>query len=405
MDALPGRNGVWRRGSCWLVALVSGLLLVVGCTGTASDSRPTPEASSPADTIARDYWPTTGWRTAKPEDHGINPAQLAMVEDLLSTGYPHVRSVLVVRHGYLVYEQYRHGLDRTSGHDVRSITKSVVGALVGVALAEGKITSVEQTVGELLPAHLPESADSRFANVTVRQLLTMTSGLPGDDESMGGDPRAYDATWASSDWVRHILGQRLVTEPGTRFAYNDATAHLLSAIVANASGESTLAYARDKLFDPLGIRTQNAFEPVLDQSIVSGTHEAYERSSVAWPTDPQGVHFGGSSLRLPARDLAKFGYLYLNGGRWDGQQVVPADYVAAATSAKGSSPNVSAGYGWLWWVGSEGGRTFVAQGRGGQLIYVVPESDLVIVVTSDPEAGGPDPKILINQIIVPAVTR
>jgi CubicO group peptidase (beta-lactamase class C family) len=180
---------------------------------------------------------------------------------------------------------------------------------------------------------------------------------------------------------------------------------LLSAIVANASGESTLAYARDKLFDPLGIRTQNAFEPVLDQSIVSGTHEAYERSSVAWPTDPQGVHFGGSSLRLPARDLAKFGYLYLNGGRWDGQQVVPADYVAGATSAKGSSPNVSAGYGWLWWVGSEGGRTFVAQGRGGQLIYVVPESDLVIVVTSDPEAGGPDPKILINQIIVPAVTR
>lgn len=394
-----------KRGSRWLVMLASGLLLVAGCTGTTSESRPTPEASSPADAVERDYWPTTGWRSAQPEDHGIDPAQLAMIEDQLPKEYRHVRSVLVVRDGYLVYEQYREGLDRTSGHDVRSITKSVVGALIGIALAEGKIASVEQTVGELLPAQLPGSADSRFADVTVRQLLTMTAGLAGDDPSMGGDSRVFEAMWTSSDWVRHVLGQRLVTEPGTRFAYNDATAHLLSAIVANVSGKSTLEYARAKLFEPLGIDTQHALEPVLGESIDSATIEAYEESRVAWPVDPQGVHFGAAFLRLPARDLAKFGYMYLNGGRWDGQQVVPADYVATATTAGGSSPNVSAGYGWLWWLESEGTPTFVAQGRGGQLIYVAPDSDLVIVVTSDPEAGGPNPLLLIIQTILPSVTR
>jgi CubicO group peptidase (beta-lactamase class C family) len=107
----------------------------------------------------------------------------------------------------------------------------------------------------------------------------------------------------------------------------------------------------------------------------------------------------------PGTWLTKFGYLYLNGGRWEGRQLIPADYVAAATSANGSSPNASMGYGWLWWVGSyDGHRTFSAQRYGGQYIYVIPDLDLVTVVTSDPDAGGLDPKTLIMRTILPAVT-
>ena len=125
---------------------------------------------------------------------------------------------------------------------------------------------------------------------------------------------------------------------------------------------------------------------------------------MAWPVDPQGYHFGGGLLRLPARDLAKFGYLYLNGGRWEDKQLIPADYVAAATSPSGSTPNLTKGYGWHWWVATEDGhRTFRAQGYGGQFIYVVPDLDLVAVITSDPDTSGPDPKILITRTIVPAV--
>jgi CubicO group peptidase (beta-lactamase class C family) len=126
---------------------------------------------------------------------------------------------------------------------------------------------------------------------------------------------------------------------------------------------------------------------------------------VAWPVDPQGYHFGAGFLRLPARDLAKFGYLYLNGGRWDGNQLIPADYVTAATSVSGSSPNLSMGYGWHWWVAvEEGHHTFSARGLGGQFIYVVPDLDLVVVITSDVETSGVDPKILITRTILPAVT-
>ena len=139
--------------------------------------------------------------------------------------------------------------------------------------------------------------------------------------------------------------------------------------------------------------------------IDSATVDAYQRASVAWPVDPQGYHYGASDLRLPARDLAKFGYLYLNGGRWDDKQLIPAAYVAAATSSKGSSPNLDNGYGWHWWLDTDGEHpSFFALGRGGQFIYVVPDLDLVTVITSDPEKGG-NPGNLIAQTIVPAVTN
>jgi CubicO group peptidase (beta-lactamase class C family) len=159
-----------------------------------------------------------------------------------------------------------------------------------------------------------------------------------------------------------------------------------------------------RLFDPLGISTDNASEPVLSDFFDSAVQKAYREASVAWPVDPQGYHFGGGFLRLPARDLAKFGYLYLNHGRCDGKQMVPADYVAAGTSPSASTPNLTTGYGWHWWVATEGNhRTFRAQGYGGQFIYVVPDIDLVAVITSEPETSGPDPQILITRTIVPAV--
>jgi CubicO group peptidase (beta-lactamase class C family) len=134
--------------------------LLAACSGSGlNDDRPTLEPSPSEAAVPRDYWPTAGWRTAAPEDHGIDSAALAEIEGQVAKGYPHVRSVLVVRHGYLVYEAYWHGLDQTAGHDVRSVTKSVVATLVGIALAEGKIKSLDQTVGELLAAQSPIVSD------------------------------------------------------------------------------------------------------------------------------------------------------------------------------------------------------------------------------------------------------
>jgi CubicO group peptidase (beta-lactamase class C family) len=133
--------------------------------------------------------------------------------------------------------------------------------------------------------------------------------------------------------------------------------------------------------------------------------KAFEQAPVAWPKDPQGYHFGGGFLRLPARDLAKLGYLYLNDGRWDAAQVVPADYVAASTQRQSDPPVGPGGYGYQWWVTNETGHdSFRAMGFGGQLIQVIPELDLVAVITSDADQERHDAANLVGATIVPAVT-
>jgi CubicO group peptidase (beta-lactamase class C family) len=370
----------------------------VSCTRGAD--RPTAEATGPPE---RTYWPTDDWRTADPADHGFDKNELAEVERLVAQSFTSVHSILIVRDGYLVYEHYWQGFDVDSGHDVRSITKSVVGALVGIALADGRIKGLDQTVGELFPDRLPADADPRMAEVTVRQLLSMTSGLPGDEPDFGGDEAVFEEIEQSPDWVRAILGLPLAAEPGSRFAYSSATSHLLSAIVADATGVSTLAFARERLFGPLGIDTTDAFDPAFTGPPTPEQLDRYNRARVAWPADPQGYQFGWALLKLAARDLAKFGFLYLNAGRWDGEQIVPADYVHASTSPSVSTPDSAYDYGWQWWAPRDDNTgSFLARGRGGQVIYVDPALDLVAVVTCDPEVPRGDAADLVEAAILPA---
>jgi CubicO group peptidase (beta-lactamase class C family) len=235
----------------------------------------------------------------------------------------------------------------------------------------------------------------------------MSSGLAADDASPGGDPGLTVRLRQSRDWVRHILGQKLATRPGATFAYSNASSHLLSAIVADATGRSTLAFARAKLFTPLGIHSEHAFQPVEVADPTRALEQAYEQAAVAWPTDPQGYHTGFGGLKLPARDLAKLGYLYLNGGRWDGVQVVPAGYVRASTQPQSHPPPGSGfdGYGYQWWLASEHGHpSFLAMGFGGQVVQVIPDLDLVVVITTDAANQRYDAQSLVGETIIPAST-
>jgi CubicO group peptidase (beta-lactamase class C family) len=380
--------------------------LAAACTTSTDRQAATGTSQASAGPTQRDYWPTAGWRTAAPAEQGMDPAVLDDLDTMVPDSYPQVRSLLVVRHGYLVYERYWQGVDASDGHNSFSATKSFVSALVGIALRDRHLKGLDQTVEELLVDHLPADADPRLRRVTVRQLLTMTSGLAGDDSSVGGEDGISDRMAQSRDWVRHILGRRLATTPGAEFAYSSASSHLLSAMVADATGQSTLAFARAKLFGPLGVATDDALEQELrDWPPTPAQLEAYEQATVAWPRDPQGYHYGGGFLKLPARDLAKLGYLYLNGGRWDGTQVVPADYVAASTRPQ-SDPSVGPGdYGYQWWVTNETGHdSFRAVGFGGQLIQVIPDLDLVVVITSDADQGRHNAADLVGAVIVSAVT-
>jgi CubicO group peptidase (beta-lactamase class C family) len=410
--AAAGRpGGAARHGWSRLLCALLACLLVAACSsphGRQGQGQTATSRQPSAGPAHRDYWPTAGWRTAAPGDQGMDPAVLDDLDTQVPDRYPQVRSLLVVRHGYLVYERYWHGLDVADGHDVRSVTKSVTSALVGIALAEGRLQSLDQTVAQLLAAHLPKHADPRLGAVTVRQLLTMTGGLAGDERG-GGDERLSKRMAQSRDWVAHILGRRLATKPGTTFAYSNASSHLLSAIVADTTGQSTLAFARARLFGPLGIHSDNAFEPAVRTWPPTPAQErAYQQAAVAWPRDPQGYHFGFGELKLPARDLAKFGYLYLNGGRWDGTQLIPADYVRASTQPNSSLPGLGpeGGYGYQWWTSSvDLHDSFAAVGFGGQRILVIPDLDLVVVITSDAQQQREDAQDLVGQTIIPAVTH
>jgi CubicO group peptidase (beta-lactamase class C family) len=405
--AVSSAGGAPRPGWHWVAVVVVACLLAGGCSGGGQLGGRSTATSRPAGVAAqRDYWPTAGWRTAPPAAVGMN-AGLAADLDAKAAYHPQLRSLLVIRHGELVYERYWHG-DADTGQEAFSVTKSFTGALVGIALGDHQLKSLHQTVGALLARHLPAGADPRLVKVTVGQLLTMTSGLAGDDPSQGGDVSLMQHLQQSRDWVREILGRKLATAPGATFAYSNASSHLLSAIVADATGQSPLAFARARLFNPLGIHTEHALVGVDAPKVSPALRQAYLRAAVAWPTDPQGYHTGFGGLKLPSRDLAKLGYLYLNGGRWDGVQVIPADYVRAATQPQSHPPHSApfGGYGYQWWVAAEHGHpSFLAVGYGGQFVQVIPDLDLVVVITSDGANRRWDAQNLVGEAIIPAVTH
>lgn len=326
----------------------------------------------------------------------MNPGVLAGIDDQAKTAFPGLRSVLVVRGGELVVERYYHGSTASEYHNVFSVTKSVTSALVGIALGDHRLRSLHQTVGELLGQQLPGTADPAMAKVTVEQLLAMTAGIPADPQ--GGD--ALPEMFTSHDWVRFVLGQLLASRPGTRFAYSSEGSQLLSAIVTEATGQSMLAFARAKLFSPLGIATDPAAHPVFTLK----NQSSFERAAFAWAQDPQGYQVGGSFLKLTPRDLAKFGYLYLRDGRWEGRQLIPASYVRASTRIQ-SRPPGPAQYGYHWWVVTQPGPPgFFARGFGGQYVVVLPSLDLVVVITCD-ETSRPGRDVasaLIGEVILPA---
>lgn len=358
-----------------LVVCLLGLLVLQGCIGASHRSR----ASGP--------------------DQRQIAAALARYEDSVGD-FDQVRAIVVAWHDQVVFQRYVESGPQTYW-DVESVTKSVVSTLVGIALAEGRIKSLDQTVATLLPQHAADMSPA-VAGTTLRQLLTMTGGFPSG--TAAGGPAFSHAP----DWVADIL-RHPASPPGDDFVYSNAGAHLVSAILQRATGMSALAYARSRLFGPLDIPTHPAMHGVASLSRLG----VWSSAGFAWPRDPQGVSTGWWGLKLRPLDLLELGELYLAKGRWHGRQVVPASWVEAATSAQvdaSSSPvDAGEGYGYLWWTGhADGSWTYTAAGFGGQLIEVVPDRDLVVVTATevrldDPTSHGIDLDVLqtaVNDAIV-----
>ena len=319
-----------------------------------------------------DYWPTDGWRTSSPEAQDVDGDLLALMLAHIDERDIDIHGLVIVRHGYIIAEAYYEPYSETMQHTLASIAKSLTSILIGMAMHQGAITSVDQRLVDFFPDRTIANLDARKQAITLEHLLTMTAGF--DCRDAGN--RTVEQMIRRPDWVQFMLDLPMSRDPGTDFNYCNGVSHLLSAIVHETTGMTALELAREQLFPTLGI------------------------GRVTWERDPDGNPAGGWGLYMTPRDMARLGILYLNDGAWDGEQLVPADYVAAST--RRHSSDATMGYGYQWWVSSA--VDFRAIGAGGQYIIVRPDYDLVVVFTSDPQRNNYEELTgLFTGYILPAV--
>jgi CubicO group peptidase (beta-lactamase class C family) len=341
--------GLW---SVWLAALLSGCVGADasagsdGGVGGEGDVVPKPVAGAVASPAPARVWPL-----------GLDSARLAAALDH-AAGLPRLRALVIARHGEVLAERAFRGPGLDAPANVKSVSKSILSALVGIAIAEGHLEGVDQPVAPFFEEHLGADDDPRKRDITVGHLLAMQSGL----ERTSG---ANYGRWVSSpNWVRHAITRPMVAGPGTSRIYSTGNSHLLSAALTRATGRSTHALAREYLGDPLGITIP------------------------PWLADPQGIYFGGNEMRLSPRAMLRFGELYRNYGRHQGRQVVPEAWVRASLEPRAASRWTGEAYGYGWFLSEVGGHSmFYAWGYGGQFIFVVPELELTVVTTSDPDVA------------------
>lgn len=267
-----------------------------------------------------------------------------------------LHSLLVLHDGEPVIEHVRTGPGLSAPASLKSLSKTILSALAGVAIERGLVEGTDQPLVELLGERALGAADPQVEAITLGNALSLQAGL----RSTSG--RYYGAWVQSDDWVAHALTRPMVAEPGGRMIYSTGSTHLVGAALVEASGRSLLSLAREWLGEPLNVRFPD------------------------WMRDPQGIHFGGNEMRLSPRALARFGELYRLGGVIDGQRVLPESWIEASWTPRGRSPWSGDEYGYGWFISElDGTRSYHGRGYGGQALFVIPDAALTVVVISDPD--------------------
>lgn len=271
----------------------------------------------------------------------------AYIED----NYINIKSFILIKDGKTIDETYLNGTKKDTTAPIFSCTKSIISALVGIAIEEGKIKSVDQKVVDLLDTQQMSLKDDSKYDITLKHLLTMSSGL---------DPLISDEFVSKENAIKYTLEQPMRHQPGEVFEYTNAGPHIISAIIQQATGMETSEYAQKKLFDPLGI------------------------AKPEWQKDATGLALGGFGLELTPLQLASFGTLFLNEGTWNDKQIISKDWIYESTGriidTAVSNEREQSGYGYLWWQNGFGG--YSAQGYAGQYIFILPNQNAVAVFTS-----------------------
>ncbi|MGD8867039.1 MAG: serine hydrolase [Gemmatimonadales bacterium] len=343
--------------------------------------------------VAQEVWPDTEWPRSTPEERGLEPELLDALVAAIREGqrFPDLHSLLVVKDGYLVVEEYFAGFDRDRLHTLQSVTKSITSALIGIAIARGDIAGVEERVIDFFPQWRDEmERDPRWAVVRMEDLLTMRSGT--DYHERGQDSPHFQLNRTLHGWDRFYLDRPMVREPGTYWQYDSGGVILISAMLKQRSGMHADAYAQRFLFEPIGIDQAN------------------------WFRNLDGHPHTGGGLDLLPRDMARFGLLYLRGGRWRDRQIVPQAWVDESTRQHvdfDPPRGRTTGYGYLWWMlapdprGAGTEPIYAAMGFRAQYIFVVPEYDMLVVVTGGTTNGQDQrrPIEFLYSHILPAVRR
>ena len=291
-----------------------------------------------------------------PEEQGMDSNLLGRVVRDISSESKGLHSVLVVRNRCLVLEAYWAPHHRDQKHYLNSATKAVLSALVGIAVRDGTLRE-DDLVVSYFPEYVPAEGDPRKKRISVKHLLTMSSGIFW---SQSASENASDQMGRSSDWIRFILDRPMSAEPGSVTNYSNGDSHLLSAVLQKATGATALDFARKRLFEPLGIR------------------------DVAWDSDPQGRSIGSAALQMRPVDMTKLGSLYLSDGVWETRRIIDSTWVEKSLTAQVRMPTAGgpAEYGYYWWLYPER-QLFEAWGGAGQRIAVLRDLGLVVVMTAD----------------------
>lgn len=316
-----------------------------------------PEQASPS---PLSYYPTQGWRTSTPEEHGFSSVKLAEgVQAIRDQGIP-IHSLMLIHNGSIFLDASWYPYDDSTYHDLASVTKSVMTTVIGIAVTQGKL-SLDAPMLSFFPERKIANRDARKERITVRHLVGMSSGL---DCTEADDEKTLQQMWASEDWVQFALDRPVAWEPGSHWVYCGPAIHLLSAILQQATGMTTQEFANENLFKPLGIQ------------------------EVYWAPDPQGYTRGWGDLALRPRDAAKLGLLFLNQGEWEGKQIISREWISQATQGYFSGTGRKEDYGYAWWVSPKGEDPayYLASGRNGQRIQVIPAWNIIVVTTG----GGYD---------------
>jgi CubicO group peptidase (beta-lactamase class C family) len=293
---------------------------------------------------------TTALPRSRPEAQGVSPSAILAFVDEASRKIDSLHSFMLVRHGHVVAEGWWSPYDAKTRHELYSLSKSFTSTAVGLAIADGKL-SLDDPVLKFFPDDAPEKPSNNLKAMRVHDLIRMSTGHQTEPRLAG----------SKEPWVKTFLAHPVPFKPGTHFQYNTPATYMLSAIVQKATGQTVLDYLRPRLFEPLGIE------------------------SPTWGTSPQGISLGGYGLSIRTEDIARFGQLYLQKGKWNGKQLVPAAWVAAATArqtSNGSNPDSDwdQGYGYQFWRSRH--HAYRGDGAFGQFCIVMPEQDAVLAITS-----------------------